>query len=105
MDEKTAATIPFFVHEGEMARAERTNKRLWILAVILILALIGTNAGWIIYENQFEEQEYTVSVQQDTDGSGDNTFTGNTIRMIGGDENGQTDGDDNDPAPGEETGR
>lgn len=103
MDERNTATVPFFVHEGEMARADRTNKRLWILTIILILALIGTNAGWIIYENQFEEQEYTVRVQQDTDGAGNNTFTGNTIRMIGGDENGETDCDDYGPDAGEET--
>ena len=101
MDEKTA-TVPFFVHEGEMARADRTNKRLWILTVILILALIGTNAGWIIYENQYEDQVLTFDLQQETDGGGDNTFTGNTIRMIGGDENGETDDPDNCPDTGEE---
>ena len=99
------ATIPYYAHEGEMTRMERTNKRLWILTFVLILALIGTNAGWIIYENQFEEQEYTVSVQQDTEGGGDNTFTGNTIRMIGGDEDGETDGDNYDPETREDTGR
>ncbi len=28
MDEKEKATIPYFVHEGEMARMDRNNKRL-----------------------------------------------------------------------------
>ena len=99
MEERTAS-IPFFVHEGEMTRMERTNKRLWILLLVLIFALIGTNTGWIIYEKQFAEEEYTVSVQQDTDGGGDNTFSGNTLKLIGGDDYGETDGDHNGPETG-----
>lgn len=37
--------VPYFVHEGMLARQERTIKRLWILCIIIFLALIGTNAG------------------------------------------------------------
>lgn len=48
-------TVSYIVHEGMMARQERTIKRLWILCIIIFLALIGTNAGWIYYESQFEE--------------------------------------------------
>ena len=34
MDENKA-TIPFFVHEGEMARLERSNRRLsWVCATL-----------------------------------------------------------------------
>lgn len=57
------AQIPYFVHEGAMARMERTNKRLWILVLILVIALVGTNAGWIAYESQFE----TYDISQDVD--------------------------------------
>ena len=31
--------VPYFVHEGEMARLERANRRLWIAVVILAAAL------------------------------------------------------------------
>ena len=48
-EEHKSAQVPYFVHEGEMCRAERTQKRLWVVIIILIIALIGTNAGWIIY--------------------------------------------------------
>lgn len=55
-------------HEGDMARMERANKRLWVVIIILIVALIGSNAGWIIYESQFED----VTVEQEVDtGMGD----------------------------------
>ena len=34
-----APDVPFFVHEGEMARLERANRRLWVAVVILAAAL------------------------------------------------------------------
>ncbi len=56
-------------HEGDMARMERANKRLWVVIIILIVALIGSNAAWIYYESQFIDE---VSVEQDVDtGQGD----------------------------------
>ena len=55
--------IPYFIHEGEMTRLERMNKRLFICIVILLAMLFATNAGWLIYESQFE----TVAVAQDVD--------------------------------------
>lgn len=65
--------IPYIAHEADMTRMERTNRRLWILAIVLIVALIGTNAGWIYYENQFEE----IAVEQEVDtGVGDATVIG-----------------------------
>ena len=63
MDE---AMIPYFAHEGEMVRMERANKRLWVLLIILVVALIGTNAGWLIYESQFSQEVTTVEQEVDT---------------------------------------
>lgn len=54
--------VPYLVHESTMARMERTNKRLWIVVIILILSLIATNAGWIWYESQFVYEEITQEV-------------------------------------------
>ena len=71
--------VPYIVHEGIMARMERTIKRLWILAIILIVALVGTNAGWIYYESQWQYVDTTTSqeVTQDVDsGGGSATITG-----------------------------
>lgn len=67
---KENATIPYFCHEGEMARAERTIKRLWILCIILVILLVGTNLAWIHYENQFEDV-VTVTQESSTEGGGD----------------------------------
>lgn len=94
MSEKETVQIPYFVHEGEMARQDRTIKKLWIalLVVFLVLtaALIGTNVWWMNYESQYETEVYSYDVQQDT-GDGDNTYTGNTISMnSGGSSHGET---------------
>lgn len=67
--------IPYIAHEADMTRMERMNRRLWILAIVLIVALIGTNAGWIYYENQF--QDISTSVEQEVDtGEGDANVIG-----------------------------
>lgn len=58
--------VPYIVHESIMARMERMIKRLWILCIILILLLAGTNGAWILYESQFID-EVTVT-QENGDG-------------------------------------
>lgn len=78
MDENNLS-VPYIVHEGDMTRLERTNRRLWILSIMLVLLLVGSNAGWIWYENQFQEVETvtTQEVDQDVDtGNGDATVIG-----------------------------
>lgn len=67
--------VPFAAHESAMARSERHNKRLWIVILVLIGALIGTNLAWIIYENSFEDYVITQDVEQDGD-NGTNNFVG-----------------------------
>ena len=54
----------YITYESAMARMERANKRNFIIIIILILALIATNAGWIIYESQFETVETPIEAEQ-----------------------------------------
>lgn len=62
--ESNGLSVPYVVHESEMSRAERREKRLWIVVIVLIAAFLATNIGWLIYESQFE----TVYWEQDGDG-------------------------------------
>ena len=41
-------TVSFLAFEAEMARAERTIKRLWISGLILLALLAVSNVYWII---------------------------------------------------------
>ena len=61
-DQKTVS-IPYYIHEGEMYRVERLNRRWFIAFLIVLVMLFVTNAGWIIYDHQFE----TYQVEQDVD--------------------------------------
>ena len=73
MDE-SERSINYLVFESVQVRLERMNRRLWILCIILIIALIGTNIAWFYYESQFEEST-EVSQEVDT-GEGDATVIG-----------------------------
>lgn len=74
--------VPFAVHESAMARQERTIRRLWILLIVLVVLLVGSNALWILYDAQFEKVEVT---QENEDGY--NSFIGNDGDIY----NGETD--------------
>ena len=80
--EQPSETVPFIVHEGMMARAERTAKRLWITILLLIVLLVGSNAGWIWYQSQFED----IAISQENE-DGYNNFIGNDGDIF----NGETD--------------
>lgn len=82
--------VPYIVHEGIMTRLERTIERLWILAIILIILLFGSNAGWIWYESQYVDNETIIEAEQDGEG----------INVIGGgDVNYGAEGQDNEENP------
>jgi hypothetical protein len=65
-----------YIHEVYATALERANKRLWILCVILIILFVGTNAGWLYYESQFEDVTTTTTIDAQQDGSGNNTVVG-----------------------------
>ena len=60
--------IPFVAHEADMTRMERVIRRLWVLCIVLVLMLVGTNAGWLYYESQFEDSVVTQTAEAE-DGS------------------------------------
>ena len=63
-----AKDVPYIVHEAELARAERSFKRLWAAIILLIVLLFGSNAGWLYYESQFEETATTIEAEADDGG-------------------------------------
>jgi len=42
--------VPYKVYESEQARAAIRLKYMRCLALMILSLLIGTNAGWLIYE-------------------------------------------------------
>ena len=76
-------SVPYIVHESDMSRLERQLKRLWVVILVLIFMLVGSNCAWLWYESQFETVETVQEVVQEAD-NGENHF-------IGGDVIGETD--------------
>ena len=70
--------VPYIVFESEMARLERIIKKQFVLIIVSLCFLVGTNACWAWYESQFID-EVTVT-QENDDGynnyvDGDGTIT------------------------------
>ena len=61
--------VPYIVHESEVARLERTIKKMFILVVILIAVVFGSNALWLYEWNQYEYEDQEISYEQDGEGT------------------------------------
>ena len=70
--------VSYIVFESTLARFDRVIKRLWIVILILVFLLVGTNIGWLYYESQFEmvEETTTQTIDQKADGDSSNSFIG-----------------------------
>ena len=65
--------IPYIAFESEMARHERTVKRLLIALAIAVVLLFASNVAWLLFFNQFDYATDTVT--QGTE-AGDNSYIG-----------------------------
>lgn len=55
-----------------LSELKKITKRWFVVSIILLIALVGTNIGWLIFESQFETVTETQTVEQhqeDTDNS------------------------------------
>lgn len=76
MDEEKV--IPYYAHEGMLARMERQLKRLFITVIVLISALIITNGAWLYSWMQYDYDSQIITADQD--GRGINIIGGGDIQ-------------------------
>ena len=86
---KVETSIPYIVYESGEARHERREKRLIFCLVLLIVLLVGSNIGWLVYESQWETISTIQEVSQDAE-NGSNSFVGGDVI------NGETDNNNKD---------
>ena len=107
-ESQKAVDIPYYVHEGEMSRMERLNKRWFVAFLIVLVMLFVSNVGWIIYESQFETYSYEQEASSDKSfavallntGEGSINYDGHGSEATGdgaGEENQQPEPDENLP--------
>ena len=70
-------------YESAVAALERTVKRLWILAIILVILLVGSNIAWLYYESQFEETRTETTITQDLNSGDGGTITNGDVNING----------------------
>ena len=47
-----------------LSELKKTTKRWFVVSIILLIALVGTNISWLIYESSFETVTETQIVEQ-----------------------------------------
>jgi hypothetical protein len=80
------AVMPIAQHEKDQNRLMGIIKCLIAVIVILIVLLVGSNVGWLIYNSQFEVVEESTTITQDNE-NGYNNYIGNDGDIV----NGETD--------------
>lgn len=69
------------VHEQSLAlemlsELKKTTKRWFVVSIILLIALVGTNVAWIIYESSFETvYEDSTQYMEDINNTSNTNFT------------------------------
>lgn len=59
-----------------LSKLKKTTKRWFIVSVILLIALVGTNVAWLIYESSFETvYEDSTQYMEDIDNTSNTNFT------------------------------
>ena len=72
-----------FMAEANAVRLERTIVRMWVVIIMLIFMLVGTNVAWIWYDKQFEDSIETTTVTQELDSSGGNAIINDGVHING----------------------
>ena len=87
--DKKPSSVPYAVLVDFKETAKANSLKWFIICLVLIVLLVGSNIGWLVYESQFEvvEEITTQEVEQDAE-NGENHF-------VGGDMIGETENKDN----------
>lgn len=64
--------VPYIVHEGMLARQERTIMRLFVTLAMVVTLLVLTNLAWLYVFSQYDYESYSVSAND-----GDANYIGN----------------------------
>lgn len=66
MNDKENPPVPYLTHEADMMRADIMHRRLLKIIVLLIVALVASNAGWLIAWQNYDFESY--QIEQDGEG-------------------------------------
>ena len=61
-EEEEIATVPFYIYEGAMVRAERYFKRLLLALITALALLVINNVAWMYYTSV----QYPTEITEET---------------------------------------
>ena len=59
-----------------LSELKKTTKRWFVVSIILLIALVISNVGWLIYESQWEEATETQTIEQHQDDTDNSNMSG-----------------------------
>ena len=73
-------SISRYYFESITTKLERTIEKLWIMCIILIILLVGSNGAWLYYESQYTDAvTETTQIEAEQDGAGVNIIGGGNV--------------------------
>lgn len=88
---KTPATVPYQVFKDFKETAKANSLKWFIVCLVLIVLLVGSNIGWLIYENSFEDIETTEEIVVDAENDGIANYIGNDGDIYNGESDSKED--------------
>ena len=69
------------VHEQSLAlemlsELKKSSIRWFVISIVLLIALVTSNVGWLIYESQWEEVTETQTVEQHQENTDNSNMSG-----------------------------
>lgn len=69
------------VHDQSLAlemlsELNKSSKRWFVISIVLLIALVISNVGWLIYESQWEEVTETQTIEQHQDDTDNSNMSG-----------------------------
>ena len=66
-EEKMVEPVPYFIHEGIMARMAQCNKMLLIALLVAVISLVVNNIVWVVYEGVVHGEDKEIVYEETAD--------------------------------------
>ena len=86
--DKKPSTVPYTVLVDFKETAKANSLKWFIVCLVLIVLLVGSNIGWLVYESQFEdivEETYTEDYDIEANDNGNAIYNDDGSVVIGED--------------------
>ena len=84
---KKPSSVPYTVLEDFKETAKANSLKWFIVCLVLIVLLVGSNIGWLVYESQFEDvtEIYTEDFDIEANDNGNAIYNDDGSVVIGED--------------------